>query len=116
MIIDIPKKYRQVPRRSSNFLSLTFDFRLAMLRKSLVRYFLLRRHVFIYTTALFSHKRKTYTKKLDFFLLSDPDGRLSFICFVVSFEVFIQAETTRNCLKQGDMGSFSAFSQNKSKV
>ena len=44
------------------------------------------------------------------FLLSDPDGRLSFIYFVESLE------TTINCLKQGDMGSCSAFSQNKSKV
>ena len=50
------------------------------------------------------------------FLLSDPDGRLSFIYFVESFEVFIQLETTINCLKQGDMGSCSTFSQNKSKV
>ena len=50
------------------------------------------------------------------FLLSDPDGRLSFIYFFESFEVFIQLETTINCLKQGDMGSCSAFSQNKSKV
>ena len=61
------KKYRQVTRRSSNFLSLTFDFRQAMLCKNLVRYFLLRRYVFIYTTTPFSHKRKTYTKKFDFF-------------------------------------------------
>ena len=50
------------------------------------------------------------------FLISDADGRLSFIYFVESFEVFIQLETTINCLKQGDMGSCSAFSQNKSKV
>ena len=87
-----------------------------MLRKNLVSY-LFMRHVFIYTTTLFSRKRKTYTNKFDFFfLLSDPDGRLSFIYFVESFEVFIQLETTINCLKQGDMRSCSTFSQNKSKV
>ena len=72
------------------------------------------RHVFIY--ALFSHKRKTCTNKFDFLLLSDAIGRPSVIYFLELFEVFIQLETTINCLKQGDMGSCSAFSQNKSKV
>ena len=85
-----------------------------MLRKNLVRYFLLRRHVFIYTTTVTNVRR--IQRNSIFFLLSDPDGRLSFIYFVESFEVFIQSETTRNCrLKQGDMGSCSALSQNKSK-
>ena len=74
------KKYRQVTRRPSNFLSLTFDFRPATLRKNLVRYFLLRRHVFTYTTTLFSRKRKTYTKKFDFFyFLIRTDGLVLFI-------------------------------------
>ena len=88
-----------------------------MLRKNLVGYFLLMRHVFTYTPALFSHKRKTCTNKFDFLLLSIPDGRLGVIYFFESFEVFIQLETTRNCLKpglkQGDMGSFYCSYQNK---
>ena len=112
-----PKKYRQVTRRSSNFLSLTFDFRPAMFRENVVRYFLLMRHVFTSTPALFSHKRKTYTNKFDFLLLSIPDGRLGVIYFFESFEVFIQLETTRNCLKpglkQGDMGSSYCSYQNQ---
>ena len=87
-----------------------------MLRKNLARYFLLMRHVFTYTPALFSHKRKTCTNKF-YFLLSDPDGRLSVIYFFESFEVFIQLETTRNCLKpglkQGDMGSSYCSYQNQ---
>ena len=72
-----------------------------MLRKNLARCFLLLRHVFNYTHALFSHKRKTCTNKFDFLLPPDPDGRLSVIYFFESFEVFIQLETTRNCLKPG---------------
>ena len=112
-----PKKYRHVTRRSSNFLFLTFDFRPAMLRKNLARCCLLLRHVFTYTPALFSHKRKTCTNNLDFILPPDPDGRLSVIYFFESFEVFIQLETTRNCLKpglkQGDMGTSYCFYQNK---
>ena len=87
-----------------------------MLRKNLVGYFLLMRHVFTYTPALFSHKRKTCTNKF-YFLLSDPDGRLSVIYFFESFEVFIQSETTINCLKpglkQGDMGSSYCPYQNQ---
>ena len=104
-----PKKYRQVSRRSGNFLFLTFDFRPAMLRKNLARYFLLLRHVFTYTPVLFSHKHKTCTNKFDFLSLPDLYGRLSVIYFFESFEVFTQLETTINCLKpgqkQGDMGS-----------
>ena len=72
-----------------------------MFRENVVRYFLLMRHVFTSTPALFSHKRKTYTNKFDFLLLSIPDGRLGVIYFFESFEVFIQLETTRNCLKPG---------------
>ena len=89
-----------------------------MLRKNLARCFLLLRHVFNYTHALFSHKRKTCTNKFDFLLFSDADGRLSVIYFCESFEAFIpfKMETTINCLKQGDMRSCSAFSQNKTKV
>ena len=112
-----PKKYRQVTRRSSNFLSLTFDFRLAMLRKNLVRYFLLMRHVFTYTPALFSHKRKTCKNKFDFLSLPDLDGGFSVIYFFESFEVFTQFKTTINCLKpglkQGDMGSSYCPYQNQ---
>ena len=112
-----PKKYRQVTRRSSNFLFLTFDSRPAMLRKNLARCCLLLRHVFSYTSALFSHKRKTCTNKFDFLLPPDPDGRLSVIYFFESFEVFIQLETTINCLKpglkQGDMGTSYCSYQNK---
>ena len=67
-----------------------------MFRENVVRYFLLMRHVFTSTPALFSHKRKTYTNKFDFLLLSIPDGRLGVIYFFESFEVFIQLETTRN--------------------
>ena len=88
-----------------------------MLRKNLARCCLLLRHVFTYTPALFSHKRKTCTNILDFILPPDPDGRLSVIYFFESFEVFIQLETTRNCLKpglkQGDMGTSYCFYQNK---
>ena len=112
-----PKKYRQVTRRSSNFIFLTFDFRPALLRKNLAQCSLLLRHVFTYTPALFSHKRKACTNKFDFLSPPDPDGRLSVIYFCESFEVFIQLETTRNCLKpglkQGDMGSFYCSYQNK---
>ena len=96
-----PKKYRQVTRRSGNFLFLTFDFRPAMLRKNLARYFLLLRHVFTYTPVLFSHKHKTWTNKFDFLSLPDLYGRLSVIYFFESFEVFTQLETTINCLKPG---------------
>ena len=96
-----PKKYRQVSRRSGNFLFLTFDFRPAMLRKNLARYFLLLRHVFTYTPVLFSHKHKTWTNKFDFLSLPDLYGRLSVIYFFESFEVFNQLETTINCLKPG---------------
>ena len=85
--------------------------------KNLARCSLLLRHVFTYTPALFSHKRKTCTNKFDILLPPDPDGRLSVIYFCESFEVFIQLETTRNCLKpglkQGDMGSFYCSYQNK---
>ena len=56
---------------------------------------------FTYTPALLSHKRKTCTNKFDFLLPPDPDGRLSVIYFFESFEVFIQLETTINCLKPG---------------
>ena len=91
-----PQKYRQVTRRSSNFLFLTFDFRPAMLRKNLARYSLLLRHVFTYTPALFSHKRKTCTNKFDFLLPSGPDGRLCVIYFFESFEVFIQKNQAWN--------------------
>ena len=112
-----PKKYRQVTRRSNNFLSLTFDFRPAMLRKNLAWCSLLLRHVFTYTPALISHKRKACTNKFDFLLPPDPDGRLSVIYFFESFEVFIQSETTINCLKpglkQGDMGSSYCSYQNQ---
>ena len=45
-----------------------------MFRENVVRYFLLMRHVFTYTPALFSHKRKTCTNKFDFLLLSIPIG------------------------------------------
>ena len=69
--------------------------------KNLARCCLLLRHVFTFTPALFSHKRKTCTNKFSFLLPPDPDGRLSVIYFFESFEVFIQFETTRNCLKQG---------------
>ena len=111
-----PKKYRQVTRRSCNFLF--FDFRPAMLRKNLARYFLLMRHVFTYTPALFSHKHKTWwTNKFDFLSLPDLDGWLSVIYFFESFEVFTQVETIINCLKpgqkQGDMGSSYCPYQNK---
>ena len=85
--------------------------------KNLARCCLLLRHVFTYTPALFSHKRKTCTNKFDFLLPPDPDGRLSVIYFFESFEVFIQLETTRNCLKpglkQGDMGSSYCSYQNQ---
>ena len=57
------------------------------------------------------------TNKFDFLLPPDPDGRLSVIYFFESFEVFIQLETTRNCLKpglkQGDMGSSYCSYQNQ---
>ena len=96
-----PKKYRQVSRRSGNFLFLTFDFRPAMLRNNLARYFLLLKHVFTYTPVLFSHKHKTWTNKFDFLSLPDLYGRLSVIYFFESFEVFTQLETTINCLKPG---------------
>ena len=109
------KKYRQVTSRSCNFLF--FDFRPAMLRKNLARYFLLMRHVFTYTPALFSHKHKTRTNKFDFLSLPDLDGWLSVIYFFESFEVFTQVETIINCLKpgqkQGDMGSSHCPYQNK---
>ena len=112
-----PKKYRQVTRRSSDFLSLTLDFRQAMFCKNLARYFLLLRHVFTYTPALFSHKHKTWTNKFDFLSLPDLDGWLSVIYFFESFEVFTQLETTIKCLKpdqkQGDMGSSHCPYQNK---
>ena len=72
-----------------------------MFHENVVRYFLLMRHVFTSTPALFSHKRKTCTNKFDFLLPPEPDGRLSVIYFFDSFEVFIQLETTRNCLNQG---------------
>ena len=75
------------------------------------------RHVFTYTPAFLSHKRKTCTNKFDFLLPPDPDGRLSVIYFFESFEVFIQSETTINCLKpglkQGDMGSSYCSYQNQ---
>ena len=111
-----PKKYRQVTSRSCNFLF--FDFRPAMLRKNLARYFLLMRHVFTYTPALFSHKHKTWTNKFDFLSLPDLDGWLIVIYFFESFEVFTQVETIIiNCLKpgqkQGDMGSSHCSYQNK---
>ena len=111
-----PKKYRQVTSRSCNFLF--FDFRPAMLRKNLARYFLLMRHVFTYTPALFSHKHKTWTNKFDFLSLPDLDGWLIVIYFFESFEVFTQVETIIiNCLKpgqkQGDMGSSHCPYQNK---
>ena len=111
-----PKKYRQVTSRSCNFLF--FDFRPAMLRKNLARYFLLMRHVFTYTPALFSHKHKTWTNKFYFLSLPDVDGWLSVIYFFESFEVFTQVETIIiNCLKsgqkQGDMGSSHCPYQNK---
>ena len=85
--------------------------------KNLARCCLLLRHVFTYTPAFLSHKRKTCKNKFDFLLPPDPDGRLSFIYFFDSFEVFIQLETTRNCLKpgqkQGDMGSSYCSYQNQ---
>ena len=72
-----------------------------MLRKNLVSYFLLMRHVLIYTPALFSHNRRACINKFDFLLLSDPYGWLSDIYFLKSFQVFIlfRLETTINCLK-----------------
>ena len=112
-----PKKYRQVTRRSCDFLSLTLDFRQAMFCKNLARYFLLLRHAFTYTPALFSHKHKTWTKIFDFLSLPDLDGWLSVIYFFESFEVFTQLETTMNFLKpglkQGDMGSSYCLYQNQ---
>ena len=88
-----------------------------MLRKNLARYFLLIRHVFTYTPALFSHKHKTCTNKFDFLSLPDLYGWLSVIYFFESFEVFTQLETTIKCLKpdqkQGDMGSSHCPYQNK---
>ena len=57
-----------------------------MLRKNLARCSLLLRHVFTYTPALISHKRKACTNKFDFLLPPDPDGRLSVIYFCESFE------------------------------
>ena len=76
------------------------------------------RHVFNYTPALFSHKRKTCITKFDFLSLCDPEGRLRVICFFYSFKVFItfQLETTINCLNQKDLGYSFAFSQNETKV
>ena len=76
------------------------------------------RHVFNYTPALFSHKRKTYINKFDFLSLSDPDGRLSVFCLFYSFKVFspFQLETTTNCLNQEDLGHSLAFSQNETKA
>ena len=76
------------------------------------------RHVFNYTPALFSHKRKTCIKKFDFFSLSDPDRRLSVLCFFYSFKVFIpfQLETTISCLNQEDLEHPFSFSQNETKV
>ena len=76
------------------------------------------RHVFNYTPALFSHKRKTCITKFDFLSLCDPEGRLGVICFFYSFKVFItfQLETTINCLNQEDLGYSFAFSQNETKV
>ena len=76
------------------------------------------RHVFNYTPALFSHKRKTCITKFDFLSLCDPEGRLRVICFFYSFKVFItfQLETTINCLNQEDLGYSFAFSQNETKV
>ena len=76
------------------------------------------RHVFNYTPALFSHKRKTCINKFDFLSLSDPDGRLSVLCFFYSFKFFIpfQLETTINGLNQEDLGHSFAFSQNETKV
>ena len=53
-----------------------------MLRKNLARCCLLLRHVFTYTPAFLSHKRKTCTNKFDFLLPPDPDGRLSVIYFL----------------------------------
>ena len=103
-----PKKYRQVTSRSCNFLF--FDFRPAMLRKNLARYFLLMRHVFTYTPALFSHKHKTWTNKFDFLSLPDLDRWLSVIYFFESFEVFTQVETIINCLKPGQkQGAWGAL-------
>ena len=88
-----------------------------MLRKNLVRYFLLMRHVFTYTPALFSHKRKTCKNKFDFLSLPDLDGGFSVIYFFESFEIFTQFETTINCLKpglkQGDMGNSYCPYQNQ---
>ena len=45
-----------------------------MFRENVVRYFLLMRHVFTSTPALFSHKLKTCTNKFDFLSLSIPIG------------------------------------------
>ena len=85
--------------------------------QNLARCCLLVRHVFTYTPAFLSHKRKTCTNKFDFLLPPDPDGRLSVIYFFESYEVFIQLETTRNCLKpgqkQGDMRSSYCSYQNQ---
>ena len=114
MIIDIPKEVQAGYEEIQPFsFFLTFDFRPAMLRKNLARYFLLTN----YTPALFSPKRKTCTNEFDFLLLSDPDRWLSVSYFVESFEVFIQLETTINCLKpglkQGDMRSSYCSYQNQ---
>ena len=115
MIIESLKEVQTGYKEIQQF---SFDFRPVMFHKNVIRYFLPMRHVFIHTPALFSHKRKTCTNKFDFLLFSDADGRLSVIYFCESFQAFIpfKMETTINCLKQGDMRSCSAFSQNKTKV
>ena len=114
MIIESLKEVQTGYKEIQQF---SFDFRPVMFHKNVIRYFLPMRHVFIHTPALFSHKRKTCTNKFDFLLPPDPDGRLSVIYFCESFEVFIQLETTRNCLKpglkQGDMGSSYCSYQNQ---
>ena len=77
-----PKKYRQVTRRSNNFLSLTFDFRPAMLRKNLARCSLLLRHVFTYIIPLHSsvtNGKHVQTNLIFFYLLIRTDGLVLFI-------------------------------------
>ena len=114
MIIESLKEVQTGYKEIQQF---SFDFRPVMFHKNLIRYFLLMRHVFIHTPALFSHKRKTCTNKFDFLLPPEPDGQLSVIYFFDSFKVFIQLETTRNCLKQGqkqgDMRSSYCSYQNQ---
>ena len=118
MIIDIPKEVQAGYEEIQPFSFFrNFWLQASYACKNLARYFLLLRHVFTYTPALFSPKRKTCRNEFDFLLLSDPDRWLSVSYFIESFEVFIQLETTINCLKpglkQGDTRSSYCSYQNQ---